>query len=219
MGSAEVPSRYSTIFLGTKHLGTREPASLPRQLPPFSRIFQDISMAGFDRLWVTQSWKLIHHGGEGEYRLFSWLLFLLPSISVLMAIKLQGPCLSLLANVFNSTTPKGNNPQSQACAVLKTHECLIRANRGFGLYKQRKLMSFMSREQDSENEMTINHFQKQRNVNVVCLFKTSYNHLSRATAQLRKGTCHNEVWRPAAFKSQRHITSSPHWLVGRMVSS
>lgn len=108
--------------------------------------------------------------------------------------------------------PKGNNPQSQACAVLKTHECLIRANRGFGLYKQPKLMSFMSREQDSKNEMTINHFKKQRNVNVVCLFKTSYNHLSRATAQLRKVTWHNEVRR--AFKSQRHIAPSPKLAYG-----
>lgn len=73
-------------------------------------------------------------------------------------------------------------------------------------------MSFMSREQDSKNEMTINHFKKQRNVNVVCLFKTSYNHLSRATAQLRKVTWHNEVRR--AFKSQRHIAPSPKLAYG-----
>lgn len=55
-----------------------------------------------------------------------------------MAIKLRCPPLSLLANVFNSPAPKGNNPHSKACAVLKTHECLIRANRGFGLYKLQK---------------------------------------------------------------------------------
>lgn len=73
---------------------------------------------------------------RGARRQLTSLLFLLPTRSTLMAIQLWCPCLSLLASVFNFTTPKGNNPKSQACAVLKAHECLIRANRGFGLYIQ-----------------------------------------------------------------------------------
>lgn len=62
--------------------------------------------------------------------------------------------------------------------------------------------------------MTINHFKKQHNVNVVCLFKTSYDHLSRAAAQLQKMTCHNEVQRRVAFKSQKTYCLLPKWAYG-----
>jgi hypothetical protein len=71
------------------------------------------------------------------------------------------------------------------------------------LYKLQKLTSFMSREQDWK--MTINHFEKQLNVNGVCLFKTSCNHLSKATGQLQQVTCHNEVRRWAALESDKTL--------------
>lgn len=110
----------------------------PSIIATFSSIFYLLSIwLVFEttRLLVTWSYYFIHRGRK-ELRLFSCLLFLLPTISILMAIKLQYLRLSQLANVFNSTTPQGNNLRSPAWAILKTQACLIRANSGFGLYKQ-----------------------------------------------------------------------------------
>jgi hypothetical protein len=84
----------------------------------------------------------LYHSRKRDRRLVLCLLFWLPTVSILAAIKLPCPPLSPPANVFNSAAPEGNNPHSQAWAVLKIHECLIRANRGFGLYKLQKAHVF-----------------------------------------------------------------------------
>lgn len=123
----------------------------PRLRNPVTDLLPGTPLVYFLHLPDHQLWKLskVTWSQDSSIRVenenpdcFLCLLFLLPAISILMAIKLPCPPLSLLANVFNSITPKGNNPHSKACAILKTHECLIRANRGFGLYKLQKACVF-----------------------------------------------------------------------------